>query len=78
MAGDFSFEIVKDFGSFGEGSWQKHLTLVKWGDNPPKYDLRTWNPDMSRPGKGITLDDADLFDLLSIIEDALDGGNKEE
>lgn len=66
------FTILNDFGAFGEGKWQKHLTLIKWGDNQPKFDLRTWNEDMTKMGKGITLDDAELFDLLSIIEDALD------
>ena len=67
------FSIIKDFGSFGEGKWQKHLTLIKWGDNAPKYDIRPWNEDMTKMGKGVTLDDADLFDLMSLIESALDG-----
>ena len=65
-------EIIKDFGAFGEGKWQKHLALVKWGDNEPKYEIRTWNEDMSDCGKGVTFTDAELFDLLGLIEDALD------
>ena len=69
------FKIIKDFGGFGEGKWQKHLTLIKWGDNKPKFDLRPWNEDMTKCGKGLTLDDSDLFDLISILEDALE--NKE-
>ena len=72
MANDekLSFEILKDFGSFGDGKWQKHLTLTKWGDNEPKYDIRPWNEDMTKMGKGITLDDGELFDLLDLIETA--------
>lgn len=66
------FSIIKDFGSFGEGKWQKHLTLIKWGKNEPKYDIRPWNEDMTKMGKGITLDDAELFDLMTLIESALD------
>lgn len=66
------FSIIKDFGSFGEGKWQKHLTLIKWGNNEPKFDIRPWNDDMSKMGKGVTLDDADLFDLMTLIESALD------
>lgn len=66
------FSIIKDFGSFGEGKWQKHLTLIKWGDNAPKYDIRPWNEDMTKMGKGVTLDDSDLFDLMTLIEEALD------
>lgn len=73
-----SFEILKDFGSFGEGKWQKHLTYIKWGDNKPKYDVRAWNDDMTDCGKGITLDDAELFDLMSLIEEALDDAGETE
>lgn len=66
------FSIINDFGSFGEGKWQKHLTLIKWGKNEPKYDIRPWNEGMTKMGKGITLDDAELFDLMTLIESALD------
>lgn len=64
-----SFEILEDLGSFGDDKWQKHLTKIKWGNNEPTYDLRAWNEDMTRMGKGITLSDADLFDLFSLLED---------
>lgn len=67
-----SFEVVKDFGAFGEGKWQKHLTLTSWFGNEPKYDIRPWSPDMTKPGTGITLNDGELFDLLGLIEDALE------
>lgn len=64
--------VYKDYGSFGDGKWQKHLTLASWYDGEPKYDLRSWNEDMSKYGKGITLTDSDLYDLLNLIEDALE------
>lgn len=65
--------IYKDFGSFGEGKWQFHLTLCSWFGGEPKYDLRRWNNDFTQCRRGIVLDNSDLFDLLSIIEDVLDG-----
>lgn len=64
--------VYKDYGSFGDGKWQKHLTLSSWYGGEPKYDLRAWNEDMSKYGKGITLTDSDLYDLLNLIEDALE------
>lgn len=70
--GDISYEIKKDFGGFGDGKWQKHLTLISWNGAEPKYDIRTWNDDMTKMGKGITLTDAELYDLLVMIEGALD------
>lgn len=65
--------IYKDFGAFGEGKWQKHLTLVSWFGKDPKYDIRAWNEDMTKFGKGISLDSSDLYDLLVLVEDALGG-----
>lgn len=75
---ELSFKVIKDFGAFGEGKWQKHLTYIKWGDNEPKFDLRTWNEDMTKMGKGVTLDSSDLFDLMGLIEEALDSSLDEE
>lgn len=69
--------IYKDFGAFGEGKWQKHLTLVSWFGKDPKYDIRAWNEDMTKFGKGVSLDSSDLYDLLVLLEDAL-GVTEEE
>ena len=33
----------------------------------PKYDLREWNPDHSRMGKGITLTDEEVETLKAIL-----------
>lgn len=67
-----SFKVVKDFGAFGEGKWQEHLTLCSWFGKEPKYDIRPWNEDMTKCGKGIVLEDGELFDLSQLIEEALD------
>lgn len=46
----------------------KEFRKVKWGENPPKYEIRTWyyvgNEETS--GKGITLDDTE-FDTLNFM-----------
>lgn len=65
------FEVVEDFGAFGDGKWQKHLTKTKWNDNDAKYDIRPWNDDMTKCGKGVTLDDGEIYDLLALMEKAL-------
>lgn len=65
------FKVVKDFGSFGEGKWQKHLALVSWNGGEPKYDVRSWDANMEKCSKGLTLSDAELYDLMTLIEDAL-------
>ena len=71
MADELQFEIKKDFGGFGEGKWQKHLTLINWGEYEEQYDIRPWSPDMTQPGKGVTLTKEDLYDLMIMIEEVL-------
>jgi len=84
MAGkteDFKFEVVKDFGAFGEGKWQKHLTLTSFCGNEPKLDIRAWNEDLTKMSSGVTLDSADAYDLLCLLEEALEDegeGKKDE
>lgn len=75
---DFSFEVIKDFGAFGEGKWQKHLTLLSFNGKPPKYDIRPWNEDMSKMGKGVSLDLEDLMDLQEMFSVILDSEESEE
>jgi hypothetical protein len=42
--------------------------LISFNDAAPKYDLRSWDPDHQKMGKGITLSKEEL----SILKDALD------
>lgn len=68
---EFSFKVEKDYGSFGDGSWQFHLTKTSWQGRPAKLDVRQWNEDMTRMKRGVTLTDAEAYDLMSLLEDAL-------
>lgn len=49
--------------------WTKELNLVSYNDAPPKYDLRTWDPEHHKMGKGITLSKTELATLREAIED---------
>ena len=63
-----TFEIVQELGTLSEGkSWNKELNIVKWGDNPAKFDIRSWNKDHTRTGKGITLDAEEIRKLKEIL-----------
>ncbi len=67
------FEITEDIGVLSESAsgWKKELNLVSWNDRAPKYDIRDWDPDHGKMGKGITLsiDEAvALRDMLNKIE----------
>lgn len=65
---DIKFEIEEDLGVIGQrGNWELHLSKVSWNGRKAKYDLRTWDEDMSTPGKGITLSD----DEAQLLKDML-------
>ena len=47
--------IVEELATLSEsGSWRKQLNIVQWGNNIAKYDIRSWNEDNTKMGKGVT------------------------
>lgn len=67
---ELKYEIIKKIGvlSESEKGWSKELNLVKWNNFAPKYDLRDWNEDHTRMGKGITLTEDEVKKLKEILE----------
>lgn len=51
------------------GSSAKRLTVTSWNGNPAKLDLRIWRTDEApeKPGKGITLTDAEAQALATAL-----------
>lgn len=70
---EYQVEVIEDYGAFGDGSWQYHLCRESWNGGEAKFGIRKWNSDMSKFSSGLSFTDSDLFDLLGLIEDALDG-----
>lgn len=66
---ELKFEITERIGVLSENvkGWTKELNKVSWNEREPKYDLREWNPDHSRMGKGITLTDEEVETLKAIL-----------
>lgn len=66
---ELKYEITERIGQFGENSrgWTRELNLVSWDGREPKYDIRDWNPDHTRMGKGITM----TADELAALKDLL-------
>ena len=66
---ELKFEITERIGVLSENAkgWTKELYKVSWNEREPKYDLREWNPDHSRMGKGITLTDEEVETLKAIL-----------
>ena len=51
-----------------EAGWTKELNMITWGENIPKYDIRSWSPDHSKMTKGITLSAEELFKLIDAMQ----------
>lgn len=62
---EFKWEITEKIGVLGENArgWTKELNKVSWNGSKPKYDIRDWDPDHERMGKGVTLNE-DEFEAL--------------
>ena len=66
---DFNYEVTKHIGVLSEGSkgWQKELNLISWNGREPKYDIRDWAPERTKMGKGVTLSDAEVAELVRLL-----------
>ncbi len=64
---DFKYEITKELGVISEGGrFNIELNMVSWNDREPKYDIRSWNEDHSRMGKGISLTEEEMERLVEL------------
>ena len=73
MAGksqDLKFEIINHIGvvSTKSSGWQLELNRVSWNGNEPKYDIRSWSPDHTQMGKGVTLSEDDIISLANLLD----------
>lgn len=69
----FRFEIIQNIAvlSTGKSGWTKEINLVSFNGASPKYDIRTWDPNHEKMGKGITLTKEELTLLESVLRELL-------
>ena len=67
---ELKYEIINNIGIVSEGrkGWHKELNRVSWNEAEPKYDLRDWDPEHEKMGKGVTLTEEELRKLKEIID----------
>lgn len=72
MAAEVKFEIVERLVVLKDRkpAWDLELNIVSWNGGEPKYDIREWNEDHTRCGKGVTLDEEALKKLVEFCEQA--------
>ena len=68
---EIKFEIKETIGTLAESAkgWTKELNLVSWNDKPAKYDIREWDPEHEKMGKGITFTSQELKALRDLLNE---------
>ena len=68
---EFKFEIVKNIAvlSTERSGWTKEVNLISFNDAPPKYDIRSWDPNHEKMGKGVTLSKEEMKIFLDAMAD---------
>lgn len=65
------YEIIRHIGIIGEGSrgWQKEVNLISWNNRTPKIDIRDWDENHEKMGKGITLNEEEITKLKKTLNE---------
>jgi len=71
---EFKYDVLAEIGTVEEGPRQDTIIkIISWNDGEPKLDIRKWNKDNEKMGKGISISLEEvqtLKDLLDKVEDS--------
>lgn len=69
----FNYVVLEECGTIAiNGNWEMKLRYIKWGNNPPKYDLRYWRikeDGTEESKKGITLTTNEIEGLQKLLNE---------
>lgn len=69
---NIKYDIVEKIQVLSErGAWSKEINLVSWNDRPAKYDIRDWNHEEGKMGKGVTLTEEEAKALMEALQEKL-------
>lgn len=68
---EVTFDIQRHIGVISKNNtgWRKELNIVSWNSGKPKFDIRDWDQDHERMGRGITLIDRDMKKLVELYRE---------
>jgi len=66
---EITWDVKKTLGTIGEGNggWKKEVNIVSWNERAPKIDIRPWDGEHKKMGKGITLSKDEVLKLKEIL-----------
>lgn len=47
--------------------WEKVISIVEWFKKDPQFDIRYWSPDRTEASRGITIEYAEMVDLIGAL-----------
>ena len=69
---NIKYEITEKIAVLSErGDLSKEINKVSWNDRPPKFDLRDWNHEEGKMGKGVTLTEEEARTLMEALKEVL-------
>ena len=77
-------DIIESFGVFSRANshsakgWNKEINLVSWNGRPAKIDIRSWQKDHDKCGKGIALTWDEAEELVKLLNAVLKKKPKEQ
>ena len=65
--------IIESYGIFSQGLrfWNKEVNLVSWNGMPAKLDIRNWQRDHQKCGKGIAITREEAEELVKLLSEIL-------
>lgn len=66
---EIKFDIIEKLGTIGEGSkgWSKEVNIISWNGRKAKIDIRDWDENNEKMGKGLTLTKEELKTLKGLL-----------
>lgn len=67
---DIKYEMIEFLGSVKENSnsdWSKSVARISWNDKPSTIDIRNMNLSQEIMGKGISLTDEEVDNLVDLL-----------
>ena len=66
---EIKFDIIENLGVLGVSAknWSKEVNVVSWNSRKPKVDIREWDEEHQKMGKGLTLNKEELIKLKEIL-----------
>ncbi|MCI6152740.1 YdbC family protein [Fusobacterium perfoetens] len=66
---EIKFDIIEELGIIGEGSkgWKKEVNIISWNGRKAKVDIRDWDENHEKMGKGLTFTKDELKTLKGLL-----------